>query len=739
MIERPDSFTPSNNSPEFLEEIFVQRHKLLNKAVAWSKDSIFSKQKKHLLFIGPRGSGKTHLISMIINRLETQAESHTELQDKMLIVWLGEDDIITNFLDLMSSILITLVQTYPDQFHDNSLQSTGALDIDAKAEQIIHSINEQLGDRTIVLVKENLSDVFRGLKDTGQKKFRSFLQEQRNMLVLASSQQLFDGIASRDAAFFGFFDTHHLKPLDLEEAMKLVTKLTEQKGDQKLLAFLKTPQGYFRMRALHYLAGGNHRLYISLLDFLTMESFDDLVIALQDLVIDLTPYFQERIRSLPPQQGKIIQKMCAIQGAVPVKELAAQAMIDERGTAKQLGELARKKYVLSHKRGKQSYYEVAEPLMRLSLEVKNSRGKPLKILVLLLRAWFSDNELQTKENNAEKNSDNRLFSLYKSSALQADKKMLREMHSEILKEMHMGITSNDDKAVIKSCSETLNAPLVCGEFKIEKIIALFNRGNAYVRQGEAEKAIQDFSTLINLEGAPIEQKALALLMRGLTYGLQGEAEKAIQDFSTLIDLEGAPIEQKAKALLYRGLTYGWQGAAEKTIQDCNTLLNLENIPLDIKNKVQFTIPEIYFTSLDREKAHTALETAFSQGNKKAEAYPSNITDILISIINLGSSFWQKEIGWLLLLFKEYGVLEHLGTALMKSISAFVKDSSLSSSLKKWQLLWQEAGKDYEEIKIPLQAIEAMRLSIEQKTDKPLLGLAKEVRGLVQPLIADMIK
>ncbi|MCK5665112.1 MAG: ATP-binding protein, partial [Thiotrichaceae bacterium] len=307
MIERPDSFTPSNNSPEFLEEIFVQRHRLLEKAVAWSKDSIIHKQKKHLLFIGPRGSGKTHLISMIVNRLEIQAESQAVLQNKMLIVWLGEDDIITNFLDLMSSILITLVQTYPDQFHDNSLQSTGALDIDAKAEQIIHSINEQLGDRTIVLVKENLSDVFRGLKDTGQKKFRSFLQEQRNMLVLASSQQLFDGIASRDAAFFGFFDTHHLKPLDLEEAMKLVTKLTEQKGDQKLLAFLKTPQGYFRMRALHYLAGGNHRLYISLLDFLTMESFDDLVIALQDLVIDLTPYFQERIRSLPPQQGKIIQ------------------------------------------------------------------------------------------------------------------------------------------------------------------------------------------------------------------------------------------------------------------------------------------------------------------------------------------------------------------------------------------------------------------------------------------------
>ncbi len=852
MIERSDSFTPSNNTPEFLETIFVQRHKLLEKSVAWSKDSIFNKQKKHLLFIGPRGSGKTHLISMIVNRLKQQAGSQTELQDKMLIVWLGEDDIITNFLDLMLSILTTLVQTYPEQFHDNCLKDINILDIDAKADRIMHSINEQLGNRTIVLIKENLSDVFRGLKDSGQKKFRSFLQEERNTLVLATSQQLFDGIASRDAAFFGFFDTHHLKPLDREEAMQLVRKLAVQKGDQKLLDFLKTPQGCFRMRALHYLAGGNHRLYIHLLDFLTMESFDDLVSAMQDLVVDLTPYFQERIRSLPAQQGKIIQKMCAIQGAVPVKELAAQTMIDERGAAKQLGELARKKYVLSHKRGKLTYYEVAEPLMRLSLEVKSSRGKPLKILVSLLRAWFSDEELQIKEHKLINDPANHLFIKYKSSAFQADKKILRDMHSEIKKEMQVGMAENNHKSVIQFCNEMLNTPLVSGEFKkdrmdalwyrgiayslqgdIEKAIqdysvlidledisteqrvkALLNRGVAFSQQGNTEKGIQDYSALINLEGAPTEARAMALLNRGITYSQQGKTEKAVQDYSALIDLEDAPIEQRAKALLYRGVDFSQQGKTEKGIQDCSVLIDLEDIsteqrvkallnrgvafsqqgetekgiqdysalidledapieqrakallyrgmgfnlqgdtekaiqgystlvdlknaPSDIQNMGRFAIPELYFTLLDREKAHNALKEAFIQGDKKAGNYPTNITGILVSIIGLGSSFWQKEIHWLLVLFKEYDVLAYLGTALIKSASAFVNDPSLLSSLKKWQLLWQDAGEDYEEISISLQALAAMRLAIEQKNDKPLLRLAKEVRELVQPLVADII-
>ncbi len=80
----------------------------------------------------------------------------------------------------------------------------------------------------------------------------------------------------------------------------------------------------------------------------------------------------------------------------------------------------------------------------------------------------------------------------------------------------------------------------------------------------------------------------------------------------------------------------------------------------------------------------------------------------------------------------------LGTALIKSINVFVTEPSLLSSLKKWQSLWQEAGKDYEDISISLQAISAMRLAIEQKNDQPLLRLSKEVRELVEPLVSDVI-
>ena len=84
-------FTPSNTDPEVLERIFVQRHRLLEKIVDRLKRSMLSGDKHHVLLIGPRGSGKTNMVTLARHRLTQQAE----LQDAMRVAWLGEDDTIT--------------------------------------------------------------------------------------------------------------------------------------------------------------------------------------------------------------------------------------------------------------------------------------------------------------------------------------------------------------------------------------------------------------------------------------------------------------------------------------------------------------------------------------------------------------------------------------------------------------------------------------------------------------------
>ncbi len=844
MSETPQlsTYTPSNTDPEILEKTFVQRHKLLERTVAWCEESILTDKKNHLLLIGPRGSGKTHFISMLINRLKNKPE----LEEKMVIIWLGEDDVITSLMDLFLLMIENLVKNNPERFNNTCLQQAKGQKPDMVAEIIMHSITEQIGQHTILLVKENMSDVFAGLKDNGQKKLRAFLQEKNNMAILGTSQQLFSGVSSRDAAFFGFFDSHHLKTLTVDEARQLISNIAKLNHNQQLIDFLETPQGCYRIRALHHLAGGNHRLYVELSSFLTMASLDDFVSALTLLADSLTPYFQERVRSLPAQQGRIVQKLCDLQGATPVKMIAEETFIGERSVAKQLGDLAKKGYVISHKRGKQSYYEMAEPLMRLALEVKNSQGKPLKMVALLLRAWFSDTELQTVD---EKNG---ITAHYQTAALSMDKAFLVSINEKIGEQIDIGFDSNDYNKIIAASSEIINGPQTEGEPMVQKCRALYNRGCAYANNNKIELALQDWTTLIEMEYAPAEHKAMALFNRSITYAKKGESEQQFQDLSTLLSMEDAPAEQKAKALFNRSVTYAEKGESERELQDLATLLEMEDAPAEPKamalfnrsvtyaekgeserelqdlttllemedapavqkakallsrsvtyaekgenehplqdlttllemedapaeqkakalfnrsvtyglksenereiqdlttllemedapqyaiNKALFWFPVAHFNSLQIKQAQQTLIQAFDKGDKSSDYYLSNTNYILQAINQLGSSFWQDQISWIIPLYAKHKALGNLSSAIIHSASFFIEDESMLSSIKKWQQLWQKHGENYQELQLSLQGLQAVVLTIEQKNDKPLFSLPKEIRELVLPLLSKVL-
>jgi len=127
--------------------------------------------------------------------------------------------------------------------------------------QRTRSWTSQLGSRHLLLMMENLDRAFRGLGDTGQKKWRAFLQETGRVAALATSQQLFEGI-SRDEAFFGFFDIRHLGPLSVEHAQRLIANVAHGYGNEELATFLGTSEGRYRVRALRHVAGGNRRMYI---------------------------------------------------------------------------------------------------------------------------------------------------------------------------------------------------------------------------------------------------------------------------------------------------------------------------------------------------------------------------------------------------------------------------------------------------------------------------------------------
>jgi tetratricopeptide (TPR) repeat protein/DNA-binding MarR family transcriptional regulator len=382
-------FTPSRTEPQVLEEIFVQRQDMLADIVERVRESALTGNKHQILLIGPRGIGKTHFIALLHHRVTKDRA----LADKVRIAWLLEDETITSLVQLLKRIYEVLSEERPDEFPRDWLEGI----LDRSPASILKALEARLADKfrdkTLLLFVENLDLIFEGLGDEGQKQWRAFLQTHPFTSVVGTSQRIFKSVKSRQQPFFGFFATEHLRPLPAPDAVDLLRRIAHHRDQADLVAFLATPEGRSRVRAIHHLAGGNHRIYIVLSGFITRESLDELAGPFEKMADELTPYYQERMRWLSPQQRQIVEYLCAREGTCTPKEIARHLLSAENSIGSQLKKLLELGYVLRSPRGRESLYELAEPLMRLASEVKEKRHKPLRLLVNFLRVWYRPDAL----------------------------------------------------------------------------------------------------------------------------------------------------------------------------------------------------------------------------------------------------------------------------------------------------------------------------------------------------------
>ena len=173
----------------------------------------------------------------------------------------------------------------------------------------------------------------------------------------------------------------------MPDAQQLLLKITTFKDQKVLIDFLNTPEGQCRVRAIHDPAGGNRRAYRVLSRFLTRDSPDQLVAPFQRMLDDLTPFYQEGIDSVLPLQRLIVKLLCSEHCTLNRKEIARRLLLTEPSIGKQVRNPVEIGYLTSQKKGRETYYELSEPLMRLTYEWKDSR-----LLIEFLRMWYRLNE-----------------------------------------------------------------------------------------------------------------------------------------------------------------------------------------------------------------------------------------------------------------------------------------------------------------------------------------------------------
>ena len=389
-------FTPSTMPEEMLERLFVVRQPVLEALMKRVKTLGHTPSPHHTLLVGPRGAGKTHLISLVYHRSKSLTDtSNSNSNSKPLrIAWLPEDPwTLVSYGRLLAAILARVVPNFDD------LKSTEP-QLDA---HIRHTSRE---DGPILVLAENLDQILDAIGDAGQQKLRNLLQTESGILIIASTTRLDRSLSSHAAPFFGFFDTIRLDPFSPEEAREMLTTLAREANNSELAKRLSDSESLARIHTIAHLAGGQPRLWALLGSALTVEDLRDLTTLLLNRFDDLTPYYQEQLARLSPMQRLIVAELATADRPLPVKDLAERIGYDQRSTAKAVSDLTERGWLkptstiftalLDRRR---TYYDLAEPLARLAFQIKDSRGEPLPLIVDFLTNWFDVEQLQTFSEN----------------------------------------------------------------------------------------------------------------------------------------------------------------------------------------------------------------------------------------------------------------------------------------------------------------------------------------------------
>ena len=394
---RSSRYSPGNMDRESLEALFVGRHDVMEDVLSRVTSSIRSSEKHYVLLVGPRGSGKTHFLALAYHSLLDRLD-RANARDRVAVALLKEEEWgVASYLDLVVRILRALADQTPNLESEVAGIYNRFSKDPAEAENFaVALLRQHTRGKTLLLLCENLVDLFLGLGEEGQKRWRAAIQEDGNWAIVASTPSLFSAVTLQDNPFYGFFTIRALKKIDFDTGLELLVKKAVHEGKIDLAEFLRTPLGRARARAIHHLAAGNHRAYVVLFEFLDKESLEDLVGPFMGMVDDLTPYYQDRMRQIPPAQRKIVEFLCLEGKPTTIKNVSTPCLMSHQTAAKQIGELETAGFVSRMRSGRNTFCELSEPLMRICIEVKDNKTRHFRLFVEFLRHWFTGRELERR-------------------------------------------------------------------------------------------------------------------------------------------------------------------------------------------------------------------------------------------------------------------------------------------------------------------------------------------------------
>ena len=442
-------------SPERLRHTSVARQHLLDNAIESLRGSVGRKSKNHLLFIGPRGIGKTHLLSCI----EDVVQSDEALGASVVVVRFPEESNRTlSFADFLIGMCGILKEVLEDEPLWTELFATVQTEEDDArvADTLVPAIREEnrRRGRTLLVMLENLGEILgRQIRDKNDvAALRKFLMADNGCLLVATAPLHFDGITDVRQPFYDFFDIQILENLSFEETVEVIRLNLEWEERKDILDTLEDMRP--RLQALYRMTGGNPRLTMMLYELIAHESITSVQEQFHLLLDRISPFYQGRLNDLPPGQRALLECLASMrdQEKTPAA-IAARMRMSQQETSSLLKRLTDAHYLRAdrHPRDRRSrLYTIREGFFDIWLAMNLSRGAHHRMPFLL-----------------------DFFSLFYPS-IEAREEKRRQLRAKLLEE-----GSVDAESALDYLSEVGDAG--------ERATAKFDMARIFARRGDAER------------------------------------------------------------------------------------------------------------------------------------------------------------------------------------------------------------------------------------------------------------
>lgn len=590
-------FSPWRSTAESLQQTIVGRDHIIKDLLGKTKRFCSGSPAKHCLLVGRRGLGKTHILSLLYHyyRNHLALPGFKTLSRRLMpVIFLEEER------HSLHSLAVFLMKTFEKFFEkmpdEIRWQVPEYLEDDEDVCEYcfdnLKTITQSTGKKIIILC-DNLEDIFNQWRDREFKRLRSFLSDQRAVMLIGTAVKIFNEVINPKEPFYEFFEFVPLPDLSDDQMLEVLKNRFFQDNLEEEY-FRKQKNLKNKMGAIAKLTGGNPRLVVFLYDIVTKKNVFEIESATEELMESLNEYFRNRFTLLAPQERTLLDAFAEMDGPATPKEIAKKTRIKESSTHAHIKKLKQAGFIDTVEFGKHKFtrYDVTERLFRLWRQTATISGrKKFQILIKFLKLYFTPEELKAD---------------FKRSVRQLDSALLHKWTKGMDEYLHY-------LTYLQQAAD--------GSLKYE----IFDtRTDFLLKKGDYDKAEKEIASFKNDIESGKEGFDLAPLYRKLakTHLYQGKYEEADKDiaqyigypvggeeeeYKEVLDRISGERPTEAQACYYKGILLGRTGHHEKALEYFSKAVELKP-----KEPDYCLAKAVALGNLNRpEEAARMIEKAFS--------------------------------------------------------------------------------------------------------------------------------